>query len=179
MLSCLQVRDEISSLKSRLDGVSRRYYHANEVSPRAEALLEKMNELEEILREQEKHLAFLQKEEATRQLLVIAERDAICRDRAASAPPTASSIPTVASSNDNRFFGTPVRVTWESPEEYAGVAVSFSSSKKTPPETGAEAMLAMASSYCVLIVESCQQHTPVANASNTSAMSVAQHEEWR
>jgi hypothetical protein len=92
MLSCLQVRDEISSLKGRLDGVSRCYNNANEGSPRAEALLEKMDELEEMLQEQEKHLAFLQKEEATCQLLVTAERDAICRDCAASAPPTALSI---------------------------------------------------------------------------------------
>ena len=153
MLSCLQVRDEISSLKGRLDGVSRRYYHANEGSPRAEALLEKMDELEEMLREQEKHLAFLQKEEATRQLLVIAERDAIRRDRSASALPTASSIPTVASSNDNRLFCTPVRVTLESPEEFAGVAVSFSSPKKTTPEAGAEAMLAMASGNMLVCVD--------------------------
>ena len=39
MLSCMQVRDAILSLKGQIDSVPRRSYHAKEGSERAEALL--------------------------------------------------------------------------------------------------------------------------------------------
>jgi hypothetical protein len=78
MLSCLRVRDEISSLRGQVESVSRRYYHATTgTSVLADSLLEKMEALEAKLLEREEYLSFLQNEEANRQLNVISERAAI------------------------------------------------------------------------------------------------------
>ena len=71
MLSCLRIRDEISSLKGQVDSASRRFYHAKEGSPHADSLMEKLEALEATLYEREQYLSFLQNEEADRQLKVI------------------------------------------------------------------------------------------------------------
>jgi len=82
MLSCLRVRDEISSLKGQVDSVSRRFYHAKQETPQADNLMEKTDAIEATMREREEFLSILQHEEADRQLKVITERPAI---RAAAA----------------------------------------------------------------------------------------------
>ena len=79
MLSCLRVRDEISSLRGQVKSVSRRYYHATTgTSVIADSLLETMESLEAKLLECEEYLSFLQNEEANCHLNVISERAAIC-----------------------------------------------------------------------------------------------------
>jgi hypothetical protein len=82
-----------------------------------------------------------------RQLSVITERDAIRQDRKIGA--------TAASSSSIAKSWTPVRISAEeSPQQYAGLAVSFSSPTKSPA-AGAEAMLLMAARD-VLVCVDCQ-----------------------
>ena len=160
MLSCLQVRDEISSLKAQVDSVSRRLYHAKNGSPEANTLLEKMDAIEELLREREDCLSVLQKEEANRQLKVIEERAAhldrvavaVIQDYAAKAGAAAQAAKERRGSHlshpvepyaDAVVFTTPVKESGD----YG--MVSFA----TPTKSPAEAMLAIASQQVLLCMD--------------------------
>ena len=114
-----------------------------------------MDELEESLRKQETHLASLQGQEAARQLNVISERDAIRRDRKIGATAACSSL-IAKSCIPVRIVleESPQRYTEESPQQYAGVAVSFSIPTKSPA-AGAEAMLLM-TAHDVLVSVDCR-----------------------
>ncbi len=147
MLSCLRIRDEISSLKGQVNSASRRFYHAKEGSPQADSLMEKLEALEATLHERKQYLSFLQNEEADRQLKVIGERALI---RAASAAPIAA--PSVDSNqqsmllvkNGKECLTTPARQR----TPLSGL-VTFASPLKSP----AEAMLFIAQNEVLVSVE--------------------------
>ena len=148
MLSCLRVRDAISSLKGQYDSASRRFYHAKEGSAHADTLMEKMDGVEEKLREREDYLSFLQNEEANRQMNVLAERAAIRAAGGASASVISHqpSCLTGVEEGDGvqALRTTPVR---EIPP--SGGLVTFASPAKSP----AEAMLAIASMEVLVCIE--------------------------
>jgi hypothetical protein len=157
MLSCLRVRDEISSLKGQVESASRRFYHAKEGSLHADSLMEKMDALEATLREHEEYLSVLQNQEADRQLKVISERAANQAAAGAAAASVSShqrsSFAVVEKQDlvredgsvDNVLTTTPVRQHTVPP---SGL-VSFASPTKSP----AEAMLSIASQEVLVCIE--------------------------
>ena len=149
MLSCLRVRDAISSLKGQYDSASRplkgqynsasrRFYHAKEGNAHADTLMEKIDGVEEKLREREDYLSFLQNEEANRQMNVIAERAAIRAAGCASA--------SVVSHQPSCLTGV---------EEGGGVqALRTTPVREIPPSGGlAEEMLAIASMEVIVCID--------------------------
>ncbi|KAI2510078.1 hypothetical protein MHU86_4372 [Fragilaria crotonensis] len=150
MLSCLRIRDEISSLKGQVDSVSRRFYHAQQGTPQAESLMEKMDSIEATMREREELLSILQRTEADRQLKVIAERAA---NRAAAAAAAdshrqSSSFTTTEPPQDDGTSSVVLSTTPVKRAPPSGV-VTFPSPMKSP----AEAMLAIASQEVLVCVE--------------------------
>ena len=148
MLSCLRVRDEISSLKGQVDSVLRRFYHAKKGSPQAVSLMEKMDTIEAMLREREACLSSLQNEDADRQLKVIAERAAL-RAAAAAADSRQQRQPLASTAelqhdSGGIVFATPVKQTTPT-----NVVISFASPTKLP----AEAMLAIATQEVLVCIE--------------------------
>jgi hypothetical protein len=149
MLSCLRVRDEISSLKGQVESILRRYNHAKKRSQEADALMEKVDVIEALMRDREECLNCLQKEEANRQLEVIAERAAIRRagavaDSLLKQQQQQQQLTAKPPSNDV-LMSTPVRKRQESPY---GV-VAFASPARSP----AEAMLAIASQAVLVCID--------------------------
>ena len=153
MLSCLRVRDEITSLRGQVESVSRRYYHATTgtSSLLADSLLKKMEALEAKLLEREEYLSFLQNKEANRQLNVISERAAIRagasleddRSRQQSSIGDLRLVePTTA------IHLTPVKQPSILP---SGGVVIFASPMKSP----AEAMFLIAASSAILVCVEC------------------------
>jgi hypothetical protein len=153
MLSCLRVRDEITSLRGQVESVSRRYYHATTgtSSLLADSSLKKMEALEAKLLEQEVYLSFLQNKEAKRQLNVVSERAAIRagasleddRSRQQSSIGDLRLVePTTA------IHLTPVK---QPSILLSGGVVIFASPMKSP----AEAMLSIAASSAILVCVEC------------------------